>query len=291
MMPAALDAPREEIDSPAGRLSYYVAGNGPPLLLIHSINASGSAYEVKPLFDHYRNTRRVYAVDLPGFGFSERGERDYNVDLYTRSIEVMVKLIASDNAGAAVDTIALSLSSEFLARAARSDPERIARLALVTPTGFRRGSDRLREPAGSTRKIAWLHRVLSVKLWQRSVFNLLTSPRSIRYFLKRTWGSDNIDEGLAAYDDIITDQPGAEFAPIAFLSGGLFSKDIRTVYEALTQPVWLGHGTRGDFKDFSEAKWTEERANWSKQAFDTGALPHFERPDEFFAPLDAFLLR
>ena len=38
-----------------------------PLLLLHSINASASAYEVKPLFEHYRQQRPVYAPDLPGF--------------------------------------------------------------------------------------------------------------------------------------------------------------------------------------------------------------------------------
>ena len=39
--------------STAGRagLSYYVAGAGAPMLLVHSINAAGSAYEVKPIFE------------------------------------------------------------------------------------------------------------------------------------------------------------------------------------------------------------------------------------------------
>ncbi|MFK8014867.1 MAG: alpha/beta fold hydrolase [Gammaproteobacteria bacterium] len=288
-MPAALDGQREEFDSRAGRISTYVGGDGPPLLLIHSINASGSAYEVKPLYDHYAKTRRVYAPDLPGFGFSERSNRRYDVALYTDAIRVMVEYIAARQPGVALDAVALSLSSEFLARAALSLPDQLNGLAFITPTGFRRGSQRLREPAGSTRQIAWLQRVLSAPLWRRRLFRALTSPRSIRYFLKRTWGSDNIDEGLAAYDDIITNQPGSEFAPLAFLGGGLFSKDIRDVYERLTQQVWLGHGTRGDFKDFSEATWTEQRANWTKVAFDAGALPHFECPDEFFPPLDDFL--
>ena len=50
----------------AGRLAYYVGGDGPPLLLIHSINAAASAYEVKPIYDRMRTLRRVYAVELPG---------------------------------------------------------------------------------------------------------------------------------------------------------------------------------------------------------------------------------
>ena len=73
------------------------------------------------------------------------------------------------------------------------------------------------------------------------------------------------------------------------MSGKLFSADIRNVYEAIKLPVWVPHGTRGDFSDFSDADWTRAQANWHMQPFDTGALPHFEKPAEFLAALDAFL--
>ncbi len=51
-MVPALDAERREVEGRAGRVSFYVAGDGPPLLLIHSINAAGSAYEIKPISRH-----------------------------------------------------------------------------------------------------------------------------------------------------------------------------------------------------------------------------------------------
>ena len=35
-----------------------------------------------------------------------------------------------------------------------------------------------------------------------------------------------------------------------FIAGCLFSRDIQTVYERLTPPVWLSHGVRGDFTDY-----------------------------------------
>jgi pimeloyl-ACP methyl ester carboxylesterase len=40
-------------------------------MLLHSINAAPSAYEVKPLFEQMRHTHRVFAPDLPGYGFSD----------------------------------------------------------------------------------------------------------------------------------------------------------------------------------------------------------------------------
>jgi hypothetical protein len=93
----ALDAPRRTISGRAGRLSYYVAGSGAPLLLIHSINAAGSAYEVKPIFEAMTQDRRVYAVDLPGFGFSDRSDRDYTPRLYTDAVHDMLGVIAEED--------------------------------------------------------------------------------------------------------------------------------------------------------------------------------------------------
>ncbi len=285
----ALDAPRHEVNGRAGRLAYYAQGDGPPLLLLHSMNASGSAYEIKPIFEHYRATRRVYAPDLPGFGWSDRSPRDYNIALYVDAIFDMLDEIERDTGQSHCDALALSLTSEFLARAAVKRAQAFSTLALITPTGFRKGSQKMRAPEGTTREFPGLHRILTVPLWRRGLFNLLTRPGTIRYFLERSWGSKNIDEGLAAYDVIISAQPDAEHAPYAFLSARLFSKDIRNVYEQIEQPVWLGHGTRGDFKDFSEAGWTETRGNWTKRAFEAGALPHFECPALFFSELSAFL--
>jgi hypothetical protein len=73
------------------------------------------------------------------------------------------------------------------------------------------------------------------------------------------------------------------------VSGRLFSADIRDLYERLTLPVFVGHGTKGDFQDFSESGWAKERPNWRFEAYDTGALVHFERPDLFAADYQGFL--
>ncbi|MCX7224260.1 MAG: hypothetical protein NT071_01265, partial [Burkholderiales bacterium] len=92
-LPLALPAQRRDLDSPAGRLSLYcarpegVGGGLPPLLLVHSVNAAGSAAEVAPLFAHYRQHRAVYALELPGFGFSVRSDRPYTVRLMTDALQ------------------------------------------------------------------------------------------------------------------------------------------------------------------------------------------------------------
>jgi pimeloyl-ACP methyl ester carboxylesterase len=284
-----LSGNRTDINGAAGRIAMYSAADaaaGAPLLLIHSINATPSAYEVKPLFDYYAGKRPVYALDLPGFGQSDRSDRVYSIQLMTNAIHAAVDKIRSDHAGA-VDALALSLSCEFLARAALERPTHFRTLSFVSPTGF---EGRARDDArGGNRGMPWLRSALEIPLWSRGLFNLLTSRASIKFFLKKTFGSPKIDQGLYDYAYLTTHQPGARYAPYYFVAGYLFSKDALRLYERLTHPVWMAHGVRGDFVDYHHKKRFEGRANWSFEVFQSGAFPHFEMRDAFTRAYDRFL--
>ena len=291
-LPAALGGERHAIDGAAGPLTYYrtapATSSLRPLLLVHSINASASAYEVKPLYEHYSGQRPVYALDLPGYGFSDRSDRAYTPRLMTDALHAMTAEIRRLHGPGAVDALALSLSSEFLARAAVESPADYRSLALVSPTGFSGKKLRL-GPPGSTRSVPQMLRALQRPWLGPRLFGLLTRPAVIRYFLQRTWGSKQIDEGLYAYDVLTTQQPGACHAPFHFLSAGLFSNDINTLYERLQLPVWLSHGTRGDFVDYGLTRTVASKPNWRISVLPTGALPYFEVPQGFSAAFDAFL--
>jgi len=295
-LPPALEGERRAFTGRAGRLSYYTAGpsvsdGAPPLLLLHSVNAAASAYEVRPPYDHYRRRRRVYALDLPGFGFSERSRRGYTARLFTDAVLDMLDEIEREHGSEPVDALALSLSSEFLARAASEHADRFATVALVSPTGFRK-DDHFYGAPGSSRGLPFLTGVYEFPLWSRPFFDLLNSRISQRYFLAKTFGSNQaVDQGLLEYDYVTAHQPGAQHAPFCFISGIPFSADINQVYDSLELPVWLAHGVRGDFTDYSGTQKLAARPSWELRVFETGGLPYFERPDEFFAAYDGFAER
>ncbi len=292
-LPLALPAQRRDLDSPAGRLSLYSAmpegaGSGlPPVLLVHSVNAAGSVAEVAPLFAHYRQQRAVYALDLPGFGCSERTDRPYTVRLMTDALQAALRAIHAEQAGVAVDVLAVSLACEFAARVAVEAPQLVRRLALVSPTGFS-GKRRRYGPAGSVVGPPWLLRMFRWPRWSEGVYRTLTRPGVIRYFLARTWGSNAIDEALWRYDLLTTRQPGARFAPLYFVSAQMFSADINTLYETLTAPVWVSMATRGDFTDYQGRHTVAGSANWQFHVVEGGALPYFEDLPGFTRRLDPF---
>ena len=281
------------MDSPVGSISIYSAGpqgeaSGlPPLLLIHSINAAASAAEVEPLFTHYRQQRPVYAIELPGFGFSDRSDRSYTPRLMTDALHAALAIIQSENGGKVADVLAVSLSSEFAARAKYEAPQSIRRLALVSPTGFR-GKKLRYGPAGGTLGLPWLYRLLTLDFWRQGIFNSLTRPSVIRYFLKGAWGTENIDETFWRYCLLTSRQPGAANAPFYFVSAFLFSTDINHLYERLDGPVWVSMATRGDFTDYRGRHTVEDKTNWQFHAVQGGALPFFENLSSFTKKLDPF---
>jgi pimeloyl-ACP methyl ester carboxylesterase len=273
-----------------GGVNCYMTGSGPPLVLVHSINAASSAAEMRPLYERYGATHTVFAIDLPGFGLSDRSDRRYDPRLMTDALQALAEQVLARCGAVPIDAVAVSLGCEFLVRAAVELPMRWGRLALVSPTGLS-GTKPRRGPPGSTRAMPWLHAFLSAPAWTQALYRGLTKPAVIRYFLQRTWGSKSIDETLWAYDVLTARQPGARFAPLHFLSGGLFSQDIHDIYEAAPQPVWMSHGVRGDFKDFRGKRLVRDRGNWQTTVYQTGALPYFEVPLAFYQDFDGFLGR
>ncbi len=162
-------------------------------------------------------TRMVFSIDLPGYGFADRSERACTPRLMTDAVHAFTDQIRERCGPAPFDALALSLSCEFVARAAVERPDRYRSLALVSPTGLS-GEREWRGAPGSTRGKPWLHNALRgpAGMWGAVVFRALTRPGVIRYFLRRTWGSEQIDEALWAYDVLTTTVPGAEHAPLHF---------------------------------------------------------------------------
>lgn len=280
-LPPAIEAAREGFGGGyAGLLSYYAdrSAEGVPLLLVHSVNAAASAYEMRPLFERFRGTRPVYALELPGFGFSQRGDRPYTPRVYTNAI---IGFLETQIEGPA-DIVALSLSSEFAARAALERAAHVRSLALISPTGLSAGNRQMR-PNDS------VYGLLRFPLWSQAVFDLLATRRSIRHFLDMSfYGAP--DSGLAEYSYQTAHQPGARFAPLAFISGKLHSPDIRqAVYEQLERPV-LALYDQDPYTSFEALPdLLESRANWQAQRIvPTRGLPHFDQPEQTFQALEAF---
>ncbi len=283
-LPAAIDAERREMQGAiAGRVAYYAddAGRERPLVLIHSVNAGASAYEMRPLFEFFRGRRPIYALDLPGFGFSERTNRTYSPEIYAAAVLDLLREINAGSRGGA-DVVALSLGSEFAARAAIERPELIHSLVVISPTGMAS-----RMEAGERGSSAY--QALSFPLWGQALYDLLVTRGSLRYFLERSFTREP-DAGMLEYAYATTHQPGARYAPLYFVSGQLFTPNaIDRLYTRVTQPALVIYDRDGYTRFDALPQLLDERSNWrATRVAPTRGLPHFERLGDTARALTAF---
>src|SRR6202011_6365133 len=73
-------------------IHYVCGGSGTPLVLVHGLGSSAAVefyYNLEPLAAHHR----VIAVDLPGFGQSDKPALEYTIELFVKAVS---DLIASE---------------------------------------------------------------------------------------------------------------------------------------------------------------------------------------------------
>lgn len=285
----ALEADRLDFESSqAGRMSYYVdkRGEGTPLVLLHGISPAPSAYEVKPLFEQYREKRPVYALDLPGFGFSERSERLYSPSLYQKAISAFLKEIVAEP----VDLVGASLSCEFAALAAVHDPGLINSMVMLSPTGF--CQPRVDKIAETTKQRGTKHKLyagLAVPLWNRPMYDLVTSRPGLQYYLSRHFDG-MVPDYFVDYAYQTAHQPGAQYAPTYFLSGKLSTSDIReSTYKAIEKPVLVVYDQDPNTSFEMLPNFLREHPNWkAARIAPTRGLPHWEAPQRVFNAMEIF---
>lgn len=285
----AIEADREDFQSEhAGELSYYVdrSGKGVPLLLLHSINAAPSAFEMKPIFERFRGERPVFALDLPGFGFSDRSDRLYSPQLYQQAIVDFLEEVVGEPA----DVVTLSLSSEFAALAAKEKPDLFKSIVMISPTGFDQPkTGRLSQRVEKRGAKNTIYAGLAVPLWNRPFYDLVASRPSIQFFLNKSF-EGLVPERFVDYAYHTAHQPGAQYAPTYFLSGKLFTNAVReTVYKALDVPVLVIYD-RDPYTCFDMLpSLLKEKENWQAERISpTKGLPHWEQPEKTFKAMESF---
>jgi pimeloyl-ACP methyl ester carboxylesterase len=273
------------------------AADATPLLLVHSVNAAASAFEMEPLYIRQALHRPVFALDLPGFAAADKPDILYTPQLMRDAIAAAMDWIAHNVTAAPIDIVALSLACEFAAEAVLQQPLSVRSMALVSPSGMegRRAGEKY--DAGRTRQSKLALKMLRSTAFGRGLYRLLTTRASMRWFLSRTWGTRHFDRRLLEHSRECAALPGAEHMPLQFVSGGLFTRGIIERYRALPVPVWVAHGHRGSFTDFrgcpvrTGAGTTPASYAVERTVFDAGAMPHFELPDVFDKAYQRFLSR
>ena len=255
---------------------YTVAGdpNDPDMILCHGIHAGASSREFEPIVERLAEDYHVIAVDLPGFGRSNRPPLIYSSTLYAEFIRDFAADVADEPT-----VVASSLTGSFAAEAAQESE--FEQLVLICPTDE------------TTDERPWVRTLVRTPIVGSTLFNLLATKPAIRYFYDRDgyYDSDRIDDAEIEYAWKSAHQPGARYAPASFSSGTLDPEfDLATELAALETPTTLVWGRDAELVPLREGRDLADAADLELVVIDYATqLPHAEHPDKFVEYLSAEL--
>lgn len=259
-----------------GDIAYTVAGDGPPLLLLHGLGAGNSMAEWQGNFQELSEHFTVYALDFLGWGASDKPESTYGVEIYAEQIEYFIE----DVIGAPCAVIASNQSACFALRAAARRPDLFTNFVFVCPT--LRDSDPALRQAQSKAALS----LFNLPVVGQTLYNGLASRRSIGEFARRHLFFDKtrVDEAFIARHSVAAHQPGARHALTAFLGGANDCEPLED-WAQIGVPALLVWGRNALMTPVDMApEWLALQPSAHLEVVDKAMLmPHAEHPEKFNA--------
>lgn len=132
---AQLELPGRLVEVEGLRVHVQEAGQGEPLLLLHGLGAW--SYSFRHNVPALAQRHRVLALDLPGFGFSDRpADGDYTVGGQARAVTAFMDALELP----AATVLGHSMGGAVALHLAAAEPERVQRLILVDSATTELGS-------------------------------------------------------------------------------------------------------------------------------------------------------
>ncbi|MBE9016407.1 alpha/beta hydrolase [Chroococcidiopsis sp. CCALA 051] len=232
------------------KLVYETLGQGTPVLLLPAFSTVSTRGEMAQLAKLLSPHFQAVALDWIGFGVSSRLPLDYRPELYQQ----LLKDFVNSTFQTPIIVIAAGHAAGYAMQLAATQPQAFSKIVLVAPTW--RGPLTVmgvnKQVAGTVRQA-----VRSPVLGQ-ALYKMNTTPGFLRYM----YGSHVYADKTKLTDEFIqqkweiTQQPGARFAPAAFVTGNLDPvqqrQDFLNWFQSLSIPVLVVIGEQSPPKSRAE---------------------------------------
>jgi pimeloyl-ACP methyl ester carboxylesterase len=201
------------------RVRYVDRGQGPAVVLIHGFASSLETWDL--VVPELSKTHRVIALDLKGFGWSDRPEGDYSPAAEAR---IVVKLLDQLGVKRAA-FVAHSWGSSVTLALAILAPERVTRIALYDAWVYE-------EQLPTTFLVARADGLGEM------LFGLFYDQRPDERIALAFYDKSLVSEKLVEDVELALDRPGTAAAALAAVRGQRFTEQ-QAKYRTIDQPVLL----------------------------------------------------
>lgn len=151
-----------------GKIHYTVCGNGKPLLLLHGMDIGASHIQWQKNISSLSESYRVYAIDMLGFGFSDKPRITYTSYIYALLINDFIDEII----GKPVAVAANGPSCSFALKAYKLKPENFKKFIFIEPLNIISNS--------TEKKYLYFKKLIETNIIGTAIYNIIAS----KYFLK-----------------------------------------------------------------------------------------------------------
>lgn len=152
-----------------GEIFYTKKGKGSPILLIHDLSPSSSAYEWNRVISRLAENHTVYALDLLGCGRSEKPNLTYTNYMYVQLVNDFIVNVISEK----TDVIATGASSSFVIMACQMESKYFKKIIAVSP------EDVYKLALSPTKSTNILKYILDMPVIGSLIYNILMSKNAI----------------------------------------------------------------------------------------------------------------
>ncbi|MGH7519167.1 MAG: alpha/beta fold hydrolase [Gemmatimonadales bacterium] len=278
-LPWAPDLPVRYLDLDGVRIRYVAAGDGPALVLLHTLRTQLDMFQ--RVIPELAKRFRVYALDYPGHGYSDIPRADYTAEYFIAAVARFLDAIGVEDAMLVGESIGANIA---LVLAARRHP-RVARVIAINPydyaagRGLRRGSAVANVllglapvPVLGATLLRFRHPILERKIFEGGVRRPASLPAE-----------------LASEMSAVGNRPGHYRAFLSLVRHWPSWEAVRSEYGTIDRPVLLVYGEH-DWSNAAERE-ANRRAipgNRSLTVRDAGHFLSLEAPDELTRAVTAF---
>jgi len=252
-----------------GKIHYNVAGNGSPVILIHGWMASSNYWE--KAFNPLSRFGRVFSLDLPGYGKSERQEGGgYGISDLVKYLDRYIDKMGLEK----VHLVGHSMGGIVAIQYALLHPEKVEKMVLVSSPFYPR-------PATLSLKL------LRIPLLGRAIFWAGKGPIG-RFYLKRAFFNEEKMEEI-----FMEDLERVSYRVMLSSMKSIQSIDLREKISDLKQPVLIIWGKEDRQVPVSVGKELQKGIKGSRLViFDRcGHCPMVEWPQRFCHEVKTFLFQ
>ena len=258
-------------------VSYRVAGDGPPVVLLHGIGLDAASVSWRHAVPALAEEFRVYAPDFPGHGDSDRPRVRYTHEFFLEVLESFLSTLDLEGAPLVGTSMGGGVALGYALE------HGVERLALAGSYGL--GRDAPWRPAAS----AFLRVPGAANGWWRSVG---ATRSSVRAHLQGLTGGPPTDEHVRDVHDAVDAAAGRAMA--SWQRSEFRHDGLRTCYldrlSALSATTLFVHGTDDPLLPASWSERAADRTGGDLELFEGyGHWPARERPERFNRTVRQFL--